>query len=893
MYYDYNSYIDWTTQVFFNWKVIKMKNRLRSVIYAFLVLFFLSGCATYRIRLGTTREWIEGKPFPVEITFTETDKIADVVLRYSFNGTSTKTVTMNQAGNYFTHTIPGEEVVPGVLRYDIVYKFKGQAKSTGSISVKIFSLAEARQKFTRELSSRIAFSPPSQVPVNRDTQLIVKVKSHKPSTKVTFFYKTPAQSSFQETELRNVNGTFTAVISERDLQDGYDTYYFIVTEDNADVGELTVFINGHDSTNPFQFTILSLAELKQVIKRELYKSVSHEAPHDVYETRDLEIGLSVRYDPDSYIHEFSKNSVSVEIMYKSPASRFKRGSMSSRENQFSYTISSADLKSGYNAYRFKITDDIEDIGPVTVEYPASGDLFSYRILTVEEIRERLQNSLYTRTSHAPVTETDGLYDLILNLRVENAKSITTAVLFFKKPAMKRYKSINMTRKGNVFTGAISADEQQSGHTQYYFVVTEEDSDVGTVSAEFPENGRKSPIQYSVLDKNIVKARLEADLKARISHRPVTSASEGEDLELTITVADVKSGTEVYFYHRKPGESSYRRTRLPGNGPRYTMVMPKQDIRAGYSQYYFEVKQPHGYFGFIVATSATPSSPYEFVIRKLKDAIVDGIGFTPILDAEQGVPVEVKITLNNNPSGTRVYLKYRLSGEALEYLSVEMERDGKEYAAVLSPAQLKESTRIDYYFSIIVDRDELTYPDESIIPLYFHVRKRPVEGGVYDTVFGTTVRSKTKMLEGKIFELKPGMKNLPQNMQKDHEPSIVVYTTQLDISPRELKKGSPGLGDIFKWFGVQYRGVLSIREAGPYRFRLLSDDGSKLYIDDVLVIDNDGVHDVKSETGEVFLSAGTHTIRVDYFQGPKKMIALQLFVTPPGGEEKLFDLDDFE
>ncbi|UCB47535.1 MAG: beta-glucosidase [Spirochaetota bacterium] len=149
-----------------------------------------------------------------------------------------------------------------------------------------------------------------------------------------------------------------------------------------------------------------------------------------------------------------------------------------------------------------------------------------------------------------------------------------------------------------------------------------------------------------------------------------------------------------------------------------------------------------------------------------------------------------------------------------------------------------------------------------------------------------------MLEGRIYQLKPGTKKLPQNMQKDHEPLIVLYTKKLDIPPRDFTKGVPGLEDIFKWFGVQYRGVITIREAGQYKFRLFSDDGSKLYIDDVLVIDNDGVHDAKSETGEVSLSAGTHSIRVDYFQGPKKRIALQLFVTPPGEAEKLFDQGDF-
>ena len=301
---------------------------------------------------------------------------------------------------------------------------------------------------------------------------MVRVKSHKPSTKVTFFYKISTQSSYQETVLRNVNGTFTAVISESEIQAGYNTYYFIVTEDNVDVGELKVFINGRDSANPFQFTILSLAELKEVIMGELYTSISHKIPQDVYATRDLEIILSVKYGSNTFIHEFSKNSVSIEIMYKSPTSGFKRSVMSGSKNQFIYTISSTELKSGYNAYYFKITDDIEDIGPVIVEYPASRDLFSYNILTIEEIRELKARSLYQRITHKPITEVDGVSDLFINLRVEGANTYTTAVLFFKRPTMKRYKSINMTKKRNVFTGEISIEEQQSGYTQYYFVVTE-------------------------------------------------------------------------------------------------------------------------------------------------------------------------------------------------------------------------------------------------------------------------------------------------------------------------------------------------------------------------------------------------------------------------------------
>jgi hypothetical protein len=857
------------------------------------ILFIFISCATYNIRLDATREWIEGKPYPAQITFNKIEKISNVVLHYSFNGGGVKTAKMKREGAYFSYTIPGEEVVPGILRYSISYSYKGRGKSTDSVSVRVLSFADAKEKLTRELSSRISFFPPEKVAVNRDKLLIVNVRSHKPSTRVTFYIKSSEQAAFQETELVNLNGNFTAEISRSELQAGYNTYYFLVTEDNADVGKLEVYVHGRDNKNPFRFKILSLAELREVIIEELYRSIHHQVPQDVFVTKDLELTLSVNYSPDTFIHEFSKNSVSVEIFYRRPGSDFKQGVMSGFINHFTYIIPSNDLRSDYNSYYFKITDDIEDIGTITVEYPGRGDLFSYNILSIDEIRKIKRRSLYNRISHTPISVSDGVSDLYITLEVRDAGRNTTAVLFFKRPAFSQYKSINMTKDRNIFNGVISIDEQQNGYTQYYFRVTEMDSDVGIISVVYPRDGHNRPIQYTVLDKNIVKNNLETDLRARISHRPVTSAVDGEDLKLYVKIANIKEGTQVFFYHRKPGESSYRRTRLSGYGPEFTMIIPKQDIHAGYSQYYIEAREPHDYFGFIVATLAAPKTPYEFEISKLKDAILDGIDFVPLPDVEYGTPVEAKIVLNNNPEGTRLYLKYRLSGDTLDYFSIEMQQTGTEYSAVLSQALLQEGKRIDYYIFIISGQDEFTYPDESIIPLYFYIKEQLIDESGDDTVFGNTSRIETNMLEGRIFQLEPGTKTLPRNMHKDYESLIVLYTEKIDIPPRNFTEGFPGLENVFEWFGIQYRGTITIEESGLYNFRLLSDDGSKLFIDSILVIDNDGTHAPRSKTGGIYLSPGTYPIRVDYFQGPKMKIALQLFVTKPGEEEKLFDINDFE
>lgn len=75
--------------------------------------------------------------------------------------------------------------------------------------------------------------------------------------------------------------------------------------------------------------------------------------------------------------------------------------------------------------------------------------------------------------------------------------------------------------------------------------------------------------------------------------------------------------------------------------------------------------------------------------------------------------------------------------------------------------------------------------------------------------------------------------------------------------------------------------------GQHYFRLTSDDGAQLFIDDQLVVDNDGLHEPITRDGSVELSAGRLRLRIVYFQSIRDELALQLFVTPPGGNERVF------
>lgn len=68
-----------------------------------------------------------------------------------------------------------------------------------------------------------------------------------------------------------------------------------------------------------------------------------------------------------------------------------------------------------------------------------------------------------------------------------------------------------------------------------------------------------------------------------------------------------------------------------------------------------------------------------------------------------------------------------------------------------------------------------------------------------------------------------------------------------------------------FFNFMFTGYLDIPTDGPYIFRLTSNDGSRLIIDDSLAIENDGVHgNVTKFSDTLTLSKGPHRLELQYF-----------------------------
>ena len=67
------------------------------------------------------------------------------------------------------------------------------------------------------------------------------------------------------------------------------------------------------------------------------------------------------------------------------------------------------------------------------------------------------------------------------------------------------------------------------------------------------------------------------------------------------------------------------------------------------------------------------------------------------------------------------------------------------------------------------------------------------------------------------------------------------------------------------YSIRFQGGLKIEKDAAYTFYTSSDDGTKLWIDDKLVVNNDGDHADQEGSGKIKLAAGVHKIVVGYYQ----------------------------
>ncbi len=131
----------------------------------------------------------------------------------------------------------------------------------------------------------------------------------------------------------------------------------------------------------------------------------------------------------------------------------------------------------------------------------------------------------------------------------------------------------------------------------------------------------------------------------------------------------------------------------------------------------------------------------------------------------------------------------------------------------------------------------------------------------------------KLIDPKFDLFQGTVYSIPYNMLKkgygkhiyDFEEIGTIEWEEINIPNQHYHGKFPGVDKNIK-FGMVLNSCMTISENSCYEFNLSSDDGSKLWINGQLVLDNDGDHPMKLKKDTFRLAAGTHKIKIWYFQG---------------------------
>ena len=114
-----------------------------------------------------------------------------------------------------------------------------------------------------------------------------------------------------------------------------------------------------------------------------------------------------------------------------------------------------------------------------------------------------------------------------------------------------------------------------------------------------------------------------------------------------------------------------------------------------------------------------------------------------------------------------------------------------------------------------------------------------------------------------------------------------FTALVPIQSGNLDSFSLDPAQREDFFAFRYMADIQIPADGVYTFFVASDDGSQLFIDGELIVDNDGLHANIEKSGATTLTAGPHEIVVTMFERTGQQ-ALDVSWSGPG-----FDKTDIE
>ncbi len=227
------------------------------------------------------------------------------------------------------------------------------------------------------------------------------------------------------------------------------------------------------------------------------------------------------------------------------------------------------------------------------------------------------------------------------------------------------------------------------------------------------------------------------------------------------------------------------------------------------------------------------------------------------------------------------------------------------------SKLVALSRLDFFLEGYADRN--IFIDQALVTIDgreagFEIRytldgsEPTVDSELYEGPFklnySATVKSKgfspkgyeTQTLVGQFMNQKPfkGARIDAPKKGLKYDYYEMDYVLQFTDELNDLEIKSSGTMESIKFpygelplqFGLIYTGYVKVKRSGVYTFYTLTNDGSKMYVNDELVVDNDGHHGARERQGQIAMAPGYHQIKLEYSQigGGKH---LEVFMEGPG------------
>jgi hypothetical protein len=158
-------------------------------------------------------------------------------------------------------------------------------------------------------------------------------------------------------------------------------------------------------------------------------------------------------------------------------------------------------------------------------------------------------------------------------------------------------------------------------------------------------------------------------------------------------------------------------------------------------------------------------------------------------------------------------------------------------------------------------------------IFLTMFERGGHAGMIFKYSGADTKNQVKLVSGNAIRFKQdrGWKesqyNTPNNLR-----SVPNFNSLKPVRIRTVSRVNyqntggnwPGYGRR-DHFGARWTGKMTITRSGSYRFRIGSDDGSMLYINNRRIVDNNGLHGFRWRQGDTGMKSGKSSVRLEFFE----------------------------